>query len=187
MVDTSTAPRALKERLPRAWPAFFERHGSFTAAQLAAMPLLLNGENVLLGAPTASGKTEAVVAPLVERHLQPGHPRSGVAVLYLAPTRALVNGLLARLTAPLETLGIRVAVKTGDTNTVRGRQPADLLLTTPESFDSLLAAQARLFAGFLMRAAQSLRQCGVMRARKSPGGSCWSSILLRVMACRGAY
>ena len=33
---------ALKERLPRTWPAFFERHGNFTAVQLATIPPLLD-------------------------------------------------------------------------------------------------------------------------------------------------
>ncbi len=60
---------ALKSALPRTWGAFFGRHGNFTPAQLAAIPPLLAGENVLLCAPTASGKTEAALAPLIERHL----------------------------------------------------------------------------------------------------------------------
>ena len=65
---------ALKARLPRTWLAFFERHGSFTAAQCAAIAPLLAGENLLLCAPTASGKTAAVLAPLVERHCPPVRP-----------------------------------------------------------------------------------------------------------------
>src|SRR5205085_11030447 len=48
---------ALKERLPRTWLAFFERHGNFTAVQLATIPPLLDGHNVIVCAPTASGKT----------------------------------------------------------------------------------------------------------------------------------
>ena len=52
---------ALKARLPRTWPAFFERYGRFTAAQLAALPNGLDGANVMLCAPTASGKTEAAL------------------------------------------------------------------------------------------------------------------------------
>ena len=63
---------ALKARLDRTWPAFFARHGHFTATPLAAVPSILAGANVMLCAPTASGKTEAVIAPLIERHLSPG-------------------------------------------------------------------------------------------------------------------
>ncbi len=144
---------AMKERLPRAWPAFFERHGSFTPAQEAAIPALLDGHDALLVAPTASGKTEAVLAPLVERYCGPGGPGGpgardahGLAILYLVPTRALVNDLAARLQSPLETLKLRLAVRTGDRSTLRAGRPPDLLISTPESLDALLAARARLFA-----------------------------------------
>jgi len=147
---------ALKERLPRAWPAFFERHGAFTAAQLAAIPSLLDGVDVILCAGTAGGKTEAAVAPLVERHCRPNtrgvRPGTsaagpgGPAILYVVPTRALVGDLAARLERPLDVLGLRLAVRTGDANTLRPSRPPALLLTTPESLDFLLATRPALFA-----------------------------------------
>src|SRR5436305_5702159 len=96
MADLS-ARLALKERLPRTWPAFFERHGNFTPGQLAAIPALLDGRNVIMCAPTASGKTEAALAPLIEHHCPPGKPRGGPSILYLTPTKALANDLAARI------------------------------------------------------------------------------------------
>jgi ATP-dependent Lhr-like helicase len=138
--------RALMARLPRTWPVFFARHGSFTHAQRAAIPPLLAGEHLLLSAPTASGKTAAVLAPLVERHCPAARPPRRLRILYLVPTRALVNDLRARLEHPLATLGVSLGVKTGDGGFARGRPP-DVLLTTPESLDALLASNARLFAG----------------------------------------
>jgi ATP-dependent Lhr-like helicase len=138
---------ALKARLPRTWPAFFERHGNFTPAQLAAIPALLDGHNVLLCAPTASGKTEAAVAPLIERHCPPGRPAQGPRILYLTPTRALASDLAARLAHPLESLGLTLGIKTHDHSTFRPNRPPDLLITTPESADSMLAARAQTFAG----------------------------------------
>src|SRR5689334_17756036 len=137
---------ALKARLPRTWPAFFERHGNFTPAQLAAIPALLDGQNILLCAPTASGKTEAAVAPLIERHCPPLRSRGGPRILYLTPTKALANDLAARLAHPLEALGLTLGVKTHDLSTFRPARPPDVLITTPESADSTLAAQARAFA-----------------------------------------
>jgi len=144
---------ALKEQLPRAWPAFFERHGSFTAVQEAAMPALLAGHDALVVAPTAGGKTEAVLAPLVERYCTPTIPGAPVAqgpagptLLYIVPTRALVNDLAARLRGPLDTLNLRLAVRTGDRDTLRTGRAPDLLISTPESLDALLASRARLFA-----------------------------------------
>ncbi|MBL8155557.1 MAG: DEAD/DEAH box helicase [Anaerolineae bacterium] len=104
----------------------------------------MNGDNVLLCAATASGKTAAALAPLIERYLPPLRPRPQLTILYLLPTRALVNDLYRRLAAPLNRLQISYAVKTRDLTTLNVKRPADLLLTTPESLDSLLAADARL-------------------------------------------
>jgi ATP-dependent Lhr-like helicase len=137
---------ALKSRLPRTWPAFFERHGNFTPAQLAAIPALLDGQHIILCAPTAGGKTEAAVAPLIERHCPPLRTRHGPRILYLTPTRALANDLAARLAHPLESLGLTLGIKTRDQSTFRPNRPPDLLLTTPESADSMLAARAKTFA-----------------------------------------
>lgn len=139
--------QALKYNLPRTWDAFFGRHGNFTSTQLAAIPLLLEGHNVMLCAPTASGKTEAALAPLIERHLPPARTAPQLAILYLLPTRALIADLANRLDTPLERLRVTAAVKTHDVDTFNPKRPPDLLFTTPESLDALLAAQARALLG----------------------------------------
>lgn len=134
---------ALKSRLPRTWSPFFARHGNFTPAQLAAIPPLLDGRNVILCAPTASGKTEAALAPLIERHLPPTRNTPQLTLLYLLPTRALIADVANRLATLLERLRVRLAVKTRDLDDFDPRRPADLLLTTPESLDALLAKQPK--------------------------------------------
>ena len=136
-------PQALKAHLPRTWDAFFARYGSFTPIQLAAIPVLLDGDNVLLSAGTASGKTEAALAPLIERYLPPHRNMLQLTLLYLLPTRALINDMAYRLAAPLERLRISYAVKTRDLNTFVPKHPAQILLTTPESLDSLLANETK--------------------------------------------
>ncbi|MBZ0278462.1 MAG: DEAD/DEAH box helicase, partial [Anaerolineae bacterium] len=128
--------------MQRTWGAFFGRYGNFTAIQTAAIPLILDGKNVVLCSETASGKTDAVLAPLIECHLPPVRP-PGLKILYLLPTRALINDLFARLAVPLDTLRVSHAVKTRDLDTFDPRHPADVLLTTPESLDSLLASEAK--------------------------------------------
>jgi ATP-dependent helicase Lhr and Lhr-like helicase len=143
MTDIETR-LALKKRLPRTWPAFFERHGNFTETQIAALPPLLSGQNILLVAPTASGKTEAVTAPLVERHCLPGS--QGLRLLYITPTRALASDLYQRITIAFEHLHLVLAIKTRDFNTFRKERPAAMLISTPESVDSLLTSQAQVFA-----------------------------------------
>ncbi|MDX1995674.1 MAG: DEAD/DEAH box helicase [bacterium] len=135
--------QALRARLPRSWGAFFGRYGSFTPIQLQAIPPLLDGLNVLLRAGTASGKTEAALAPLIERHLPADRPDGQLTLLYILPTRALINDLASRLAAPLGTLRITWGIKTRDINTFNPRQPVDFLLLTPESLDSLMASDAR--------------------------------------------
>ena len=61
-------PLRPRNHLPHTWPTFFARHGSLTPVQQQAIPAILAGRNTLVIAPTATGKTEAVIAPLLERH-----------------------------------------------------------------------------------------------------------------------
>ena len=136
----------LKAQLERTWPAFFARYGAFTPAQLAAIPPLLAGHNVILCAATAGGKTEAALAPLIERHVLPQRAGQQLAIVYLLPTRALIGDIANRLAAPLERLRVQMAVKTHDLDTFRPDSPADLLLTTPESLDALLATRPKTLA-----------------------------------------
>ncbi len=137
-------PRALKASLARTWPAFFAGHGTFTEVQRRAIPVVLAGQDALVVAATASGKTEAAVAPLLERHIL-GRHRAGLHILYICPTRALVRDLYERLAPPLRALGVSLAMKSGDTGPVSSRRPPSVLVTTPESTDSLLTRAPRLF------------------------------------------
>jgi ATP-dependent Lhr-like helicase len=143
-----TDPLALKSRLLHTWTPFFARHGNFTPVQLAAIPPILDGENVLVISATASGKTEAAVAPLVERHCLGTNPPAapGLRILYICPTRALVRDLYERLKEPLAALKISLSMKSGDTGPVSSTRPPTVLITTPESTDSLLTRAARLLA-----------------------------------------
>ncbi|MFN8486847.1 MAG: DEAD/DEAH box helicase [Caldilineaceae bacterium] len=142
-------PEEVKASLSHTWPVFFARHGNFTPIQQQAIPLILAGKNTLVIAATASGKTEAVVAPLLERHLfgkdHVSQRPSALRILYICPTRALVRDLYERLALPLQTLGIALAMKSGDTGPVSPTAPPTVLLTTPESADSLLTRAPRLF------------------------------------------
>ncbi len=148
-----TSPQAIRRRLPHTWSPFFTRHGSLTAIQQLAIPPILDGQNVLLIAATAAGKTEAAVVPLVQRYFFPAAaaadqrplPQTGLRVLYLCPTRALTKDLYERLARPLADLAISFAIKTGDTAAVSLQAPPPLLITTPESTDSLLTRGPRLF------------------------------------------
>jgi ATP-dependent Lhr-like helicase len=117
----------------------------------AATPVL-DGTDVLLLAPTAGGKTEAAVFPLLTA-MEAGRWQ-GLSVLYLSPLKALLNNLEPRLSQYAGWLGRRAVIWHGDV-TASARQhilrdPPDLLLTTPESLEAMListrVAQYPLFA-----------------------------------------
>jgi ATP-dependent helicase Lhr and Lhr-like helicase len=110
--------------------------------QAAAIEPVLAGDDVLLLAPTAGGKTEAATFPVLTRMDAEGW--TGLSVLYLAPLKALLNNLLPRLETYGGWAGRRVALWHGDTPASRRQalvaDPPDLLLTTPESLESMLVS-----------------------------------------------
>ena len=142
---------ALKARLPRTWTPFFARHGNLTPIQQRAIPSILDGKNTLVIAATASGKTEAAIAPLLEQYcLGPTRQtketrfQRRLRILYICPTRALARDLYERLRGPFAALDVSLTMKSGDTGPVSTRNPPTVLITTPESTDSLLTRAPRL-------------------------------------------
>jgi ATP-dependent Lhr-like helicase len=144
MNDKYAQQRQLKDQAPHTWDALFARFGRFTDIQVQAIPPLLEGHNCVLVSATASGKTEAALAPLLERLKENPNQLRQLAILYIVPTRALARDLVRRLQLPLEKLALSIQVKTGDEAALNSARPPALLITTPESFDSLLANHPRL-------------------------------------------
>ena len=109
MTGFAAHPVRTRERLPHTWEALFARFGRFTEIQAQAIGPLLDGRNCVLVSDTASGKTEAALAPLLERYKQtPQVERPGLAILHIVPTRALARNLARRLSRPLERLAMRM-------------------------------------------------------------------------------
>ena len=113
-----------------------------TEPQAQAIPKILDGNNVLLISPTASGKTEAAVLPILSRYITSKTDEPGIAILYISPLRALNRDLLQRLEWWCHRVDIRVAVRHGDTETKeRGMQshnPPDMLILTPETLQAIM-------------------------------------------------
>jgi ATP-dependent Lhr-like helicase len=108
--------------------------------QQAAIDPLMDGEDAVLLAPTAGGKTEAACFPILSAMSQ--QRWTGASVLYLAPLKALLNNLIGRVAAYSQWLGRTAALWHGDTPAAQRRRirvdPPDVLLTTPESLEAML-------------------------------------------------
>ena len=112
-----------------------------TPPQVQAWPLVARGEDVLVVAPTGSGKTEAALLPLLSRLVSEGHG-DGISLLYITPMRALNRDMLKRLQTWCSRLGVSVDIRHGDTpQAQRARQaahPPDVMVTTPETLQAIL-------------------------------------------------
>ena len=129
-----------------------EKEGFLEASpiQELAIPAILKGGNILLIAPTGTGKTLAAVLPVLDQFLQarseqPGASAQGISILYVTPLRALNRDLLRRLEAMGEELGVKIEVRHGDTplsqRARQARSPPDLMITTPETLQAILTGK----------------------------------------------
>jgi len=123
---------------PHVADAFYGKFKCLRDAQVAAIAPLISGKNLVLSAGTGYGKTEAILAPLVSRYWKEAKEKDEIAILYIAPTKALINDLEKRLYTPLNKLGLRIGIRHGDRDDVKHAPPIHILLTTPESLDVLL-------------------------------------------------
>ena len=159
---TRSDPLALFHPAVRAWfTAAFEAP---TRPQSLGWPAIARGDSTLILAPTGSGKTLTAFLWCLDRlmftPLPPKHARC--RVLYVSPLKALAVDVERNLRAPLAGIAQLaeqrpadavpyvvpyIAVRTGDTpQTERARfqrEPADILITTPESLYLLLTSNAR--------------------------------------------
>jgi ATP-dependent helicase Lhr and Lhr-like helicase len=132
-----------------------------TPPQAQGWPAIARGESTLILAPTGSGKTLTAFLWCVNRVMfEPVPPKERrCRVLYISPLKALAVDIERNLRAPLAGIANRavargdvfhqpaVAIRTGDTPAVERarflREPADILITTPESLYLLLTSNAR--------------------------------------------
>ena len=133
--------------------------GKLTEPQRGAIPLVLEGKNVLISSPTGTGKTLAAFLGVIDRLFEMGERGElgdSVYAVYVSPLRALNNDIRRNLLEPLREIReiagemgyslpeIRVAVRTSDTppheKQKMVRNPPHILITTPESIAIALVA-----------------------------------------------
>lgn len=114
---------------------------SLRAVQEKTIPLVLEGRtDLLLTAPTAGGKTEAVFLPLVS-WLEKGSAPTGYGVLCLSPLKALINDQFNRLGPLCESAQTNITPWHGDVSqSIKNRswrKASGVLMITPESLESM--------------------------------------------------
>ncbi len=168
MITTLVDPFSREESLGvlnvfiRRW--FESRYSELTPPQRYSLKPISEGKNVLITAPTGSGKTfsafTSILSDLMNMSLR-GRLEEKIYCIYVSPLRALNNDIHKNLNAPLEEIfsdisipirKITVGIRTGD-STVKERQqmlrhPPNILVTTPESLAIIINSDK--FAGNLM-------------------------------------
>lgn len=142
---------------------FMKNFGELTPPQKYAFKLISERKNLLITAPTGSGKTISgflsIISKLFDYSLE-GKLEDKVYCIYVSPLRALNNDVYRNLTLPLEQIyseivkdkgedilkgnmrKVTIGVRTGDTTQQERRKmllkPPNILVTTPESLAIIL-------------------------------------------------
>lgn len=99
---------------------------------------IMLGKNVIITAPTASGKTEAFVIPILQKVSDSKAPEHSVQALFVYPTKSLSRDQYPKIRDIAERLGLGIAVFDGDTKEDERRKildaPPEILIT---NFDVL--------------------------------------------------
>jgi len=134
---------------------FFSRFREFSLPQLYGIMEVHSRSNVLISAPTGATKTLTAFLSILNELVdsaEKGILQDKVYCVYVSPLKALNYDIEVNLREPLKEieeiagkkLGIRIAVRTGDTTASEKskmlRKPPHILITTPESLAIVLSA-----------------------------------------------
>lgn len=114
---------------------------SFRPIQNQAISHLINTpSDLIISAKTASGKTEAAFLPIISKIID--NARDSVKILYISPLKALINDQFQRITDLCKYINFPITKWHGDVSSHNKqsllKNPAGILLITPESIESLI-------------------------------------------------
>ena len=151
--DTKANVRKILNPIVDKW--FFSRFKEFSIPQLHAVLPIHSRENILVSAPTGSGKTLTAFLSILNELIdssEKGILEDKVYAVYISPLKALNSDIEHNLQEPLKEmeeiagkkLNIRVMSRTGDTTTSEKakmlKNPPHILITTPESLAIMLSS-----------------------------------------------
>lgn len=154
MEDASSSFHRLHPKVQR-W-LWRQGWGALRDLQEESIPAILDGgQDVVIAASTASGKTEAAFLPILS--VLTDDPGGSVRALYVSPLKALINDQFDRLESLCEDLGVPVARWHGDVAASQKKkllqQPAGVLIITPESLEALFVLRGTAVRGLFERLA----------------------------------
>lgn len=159
MITTITEPyepvhiKSIFHPLLNRW--FFGKFKDFSLPQLYGVMEIHSRKNILISAPTGSGKTLTAFLSILNELVDSSEKQileDKVYCIYVSPLKALGNDIQVNLLKPLQEinelagkdLGIRVGVRTGDTTAADKakmlKKTPHILITTPESLAIMITS-----------------------------------------------
>jgi len=182
-MSSNDSTKIVADLHPRLRRFLVERLGwrQLREVQVRAYEPISSGRHTLVCAPTASGKTEAVFIPVVNRLLKENTPP--LFCLYISPLRALLDDCYERFAAWKQALDIEIVVRHGERKTPAQRlcnNPPHLLMTTPESLEALLVYRTKAEKHALFSQLQAVVIDEVHNFLPTHRGAQLSSLLVRL-------
>jgi ATP-dependent Lhr-like helicase len=116
---------------------------NLTEDQVNVYETVYSGKNMLLIAPTGSGKTEAAIIPILAR-IHDTKPK-GIHAIYVTPLRALNRDLFERIMKYASLMDVTVNIRHGDSTQYERKMMLEnipqLLITTPETLQILFSGK----------------------------------------------
>ena len=118
----------------------------FNEIQSKVLPTVLNtDENLLICAPTSSGKTNIALLSIMrllslykkdDNENNPSFDLNNFKVIYIAPMKALIKEIVGYFSQRLEPYGVKVEELSGDANLTNYEiNNTHIIVTTPEKYD----------------------------------------------------